>query len=1101
MKNLFKKIAMFVSLLLTFSLMQTVTAHAAPKTVCFNGSSSSYLDRPSGMTNLPTNVPYTMEAWVRLDDQRLKAGLVGWGAGSSNATNSFAFTNGYVYNWWYGNDIKADSSAFHRLGIGSWSHVAVQWDGTTRTVYKDGILVKTNAGSGLNASNTSSFRVSGYSGEHFYGCMSSLRIVRNQIVYTGNFSVPSALEATQSADGNINAIASGNTVLLLTNPTDYLKDESGTGNDLTAHTVSTTTDAPVTKTSQTITFGSLPSTTINTASITIGSTSGYAAATSNRGLAITYSASAGSSSYCSVSSVGVITIKAIGTCVVQADNSGNSTYAAATQQTQNLVIAAAVPDAPTITSVSAGDTSTVLSWKPNRNGGAAITTETITVNDVTAATTSYITLTSGSSYVSGTFPGDSVTALTYKIRSLTNGHAYTFAVTVRNSAGASLPSATSEEVTPVGAPNAVTDLRASAGDQNVVLNWTKPSAFGGGSFTNYTVFQKLHSAASFPAMPVETITSVNTQTSTITGLTNGTAYDFKVLVTASGGSGAASDYSAFTNLIPASVPDAPIIGITYVTDTSAAVVWRGRSGNGSPITGYNISVTKNGASTSCTGGDTSLAAGSSCDITGAPGDAFIARASVRNLIGASDTTTSSTYSMIGTVDTPTAVTGAAGDGTATLTFTQNTNGDILDYYEYSIDSGTTFISLSGNSSPLVISGLTNGTDYTIVIRGVGRDNGPGPISAPVVVKPAVPTPAPSSGGGSAPTRERVPVVVKEEEKPKVVVITKETLSKDSPVVAVGVDAIKDPQKFDSFFKTPTTGTTPTTPVVTPITATNIVVVSANTSVNTQGVKTTSDKPVTVPINLTAPIITDEAAKALSAKVVVESSASNLKITAVNGFTGVVIVPVVATVNGVQTTVLNRVVVSPVLPIATGFAPVDIGKSSIAWQASASQVVSYEVAVNGKVACTTPTTSCPLPALIGPNTKVTVNAIGNDETKSGPQVIPYAAVKPIPALKLNFNSGSAVLTAAQKKEIDKVANVIDTQGFTRLVVNGFTDSTGSPALNAALSKARANAVVAYMKILLPEVAVKAGANGAAQPLADNKSLEGRAQNRRTEIATW
>jgi outer membrane protein OmpA-like peptidoglycan-associated protein len=577
------------------------------------------------------------------------------------------------------------------------------------------------------------------------------------------------------------------------------------------------------------------------------------------------------------------------------------------------------------------------------------------------------------------------------------------------------------------------------------------------------------------------------------------------LVTATGGSGAAADYSAFTNLIPASVPVAPTVSITDGSDSiTAKVIWVGGSGNGSPITGYNVSVTKNGSSTSCTGGNTSASAGSECEVTGVGGDVFVARVSAQNLVGYSETTTSSTYALIGTVDTPTAVTGTPGNGTATISFTQNANGDTVDDYEYSLDGGVTFISLGDNSSPVVISGLTNGTTYSIVIRGIGRTNGAGPESATITVTPAVPPAPPAPAPSSDP--DPVPVVVKVEEKPKptIPVITKETKSTESPVVAIGVDAIKDSKKFDSYFATPTTpatGTTPTTPVVTPITAANIVVVSPNTSVNSQAVKTTSDKPVNVPITLTAPIITDEVAKALSTKVIIESSASNLKITAVDGFTGIVIVPVVATVNGVQTTVLNRVVVSPVLPEAKGFAPVDIGKSSIAWQASTSQVVSYEVAVNGKVACTTTTTSCPLPALIGPKTKVTVNAIGNDETTSGPQVIPYTAVKPIPALKVNFTTGSAVLTAGQKREIAAIAKVINTQGFTRLVVNGFTDATGSPALNAALSKARAASVVTYMKTLLPEVAVKAGANGPAKPVASNKTDNGRAQNRRTEIATW
>ena len=1098
-----KKISKVTSfaILATFMtvISNAVPAHAtAPATVCFDGSANSYLSRPAGMTNLPTTGAYTLEAWVKPADTRIKGGIVGWGRGASNSANAFALTNNYVYNWWYGNDLKADALPAHQLAIGSWYHIAVQWDGTTRTIYKNGVLIKSAAASGLNVADldggTSTFKVGGFRGELFKGCINNLRIVRDQIVYTGNFTPAGPLEATQSGDSStINAIPSGHTVLLLNDPTDYTRDGSGVGNHLTGVGVTAGTDVPVVLPSQTLTFGNFGTANINSGSITLGTTPGFEGATSNRGLAITYSASSGSSTYCSVTSAGVVTVKAIGTCVVQADNPGNSSYAAATQITKNLVITAAVPDAPSITSVSAGDTSTILSWKPNRNGGAAITTETITVNDVTASTTTYITLTSGSTFITGTFPGDAVTAMTYKIRGLTNGHEYTFAVTARNSAGASQPSTTSSSVTPQGAPNAVTDLRASAGDQNVVLNWTKPSNLGGGSFTSYTIFQKLHSAGAFPGTPVITdSSSVNTQTATITGLTNGTAYDFKIVVNASGGSGTADSYTAYTNLIPASVPDAPILTIGYATDTTADVTWFGRSSNGSPITGYTVSVTKNGASTSCTGGNTSTSSGSSCTVTGVPGDAFIATASAQNLIGSSTTTTSVTYTMVGTIDTPTAVTGAPGNGSITLTFTQNTNGDIVDDYEYSIDSGTTFISTGRNSSPLVISGLTNGTDYTIIIRGIGRVNGTSPASTPITVTPAVPAPAP------APSRP-APVVVVETKTVEPRKITKETKSTDSPVVDGGIKAITDPKSVDSYFTIPTTKEP--TPVIKPISIENIKVISVNTSVNTQGVATTSDKPAVVPISLKDPIVTDEAAKTLSAKVIVSSSASDLTITAVNGFTGVVIVPVVATIDGVQTTVLNRVVVSPVLPIAEGFAPVDIGKSSISWGASTSQVVTYEVAVNGKIACTTPSTTCPLPALIGPKTKVTVNAIGNDQTQSGPQVIPYVAKAPIPALKVNFPLGSAVLTAPQKKEIAAIAKVINTQGFTRLVVNGFTDSTGSPALNAALSKARAQSVVAYMQTLLPKVAVKAGANGPANPIADNASVDGRAQNRRTEIATW
>jgi outer membrane protein OmpA-like peptidoglycan-associated protein len=242
-------------------------------------------------------------------------------------------------------------------------------------------------------------------------------------------------------------------------------------------------------------------------------------------------------------------------------------------------------------------------------------------------------------------------------------------------------------------------------------------------------------------------------------------------------------------------------------------------------------------------------------------------------------------------------------------------------------------------------------------------------------------------------------------------------------------------------------------------------------------------------------------EALRKKANVVATSAGFTVTPVDGFTGILVVPIVATVDGVQTVVYNRVVVSPEAPAPKSFAPVTIGRSAIAWSSTPSQVVSYEVAVNNKVVCTTTTTTCSVPALIGPNSKVTLVAVGNDATVSTAQVVPYVAKAPIPALKVNFATGSAVLTAEQKAEITAIAKVIKSEGFTRLVVNGFTDSRGSAALNAALSKARASAVVAYMQKLLPTVAVKAGAKGSANPVASNANPDGQAANRRTEIATW
>ena len=140
-------------------------------------------------------------------------------------------------------------------------------------------------------------------------------------------------------------------------------------------------------------------------------------------------------------------------------------------------------------------------------------------------------------------------------------------------------------------------------------------------------------------------------------------------------------------------------------------------------------------------------------------------------------------------------------------------------------------------------------------------------------------------------------------------------------------------------------------------------------------------------------------------------------------------------------------------------------------------------------------------MIGPKSVVTITALGNDQTVSMPVLIPYLATGPIPALKVNFAVGSSVLSREQKNEIRSVARVIDTQGFTRLVVSGFTDSSGSASLNKKLSEVRAKSVAAFMRTLLPDISIKASAFGPKKPLASNDSDSGKAQNRRTEIATW
>ena len=240
---------------------------------------------------------------------------------------------------------------------------------------------------------------------------------------------------------------------------------------------------------------------------------------------------------------------------------------------------------------------------------------------------------------------------------------------------------------------------------------------------------------------------------------------------------------------------------------------------------------------------------------------------------------------------------------------------------------------------------------------------------------------------------------------------------------------------------------------------------------------------------------------LKSRVRIMVTTTGIAVTPVNGFTGLVVVPVIGVVDGVETLVLNKVVVNPTPPKVQSFGPTSIKQSSIAWAPSTSQTIGYRVMINDNEICLTTANTCPVAELIGPKSVVTITSLGNDQTSSIPVVIPYAATRPIPALKVNFPVGSSLLSQAQKREIQSIAKVIDTQGFSRIVVSGFTDSSGSASLNRKLSQDRAKSVAAFMRTLLPKVAIKASAFGPKKPLASNGSESGKAQNRRTEIATW
>jgi len=103
--------------------------------------------------------------------------------------------------------------------------------------------------------------------------------------------------------------------------------------------------------------------------------------------------------------------------------------------------------------------------------------------------------------------------------------------------------------------------------------------------------------------------------------------------------------------------------------------------------------------------------------------------------------------------------------------------------------------------------------------------------------------------------------------------------------------------------------------------------------------------------------------------------------------------------------------------------------------------------------------------------------------------------------VTFRVGSSVINAENKAKLDAIATkALNAKGYV-LEVTGFADATGNTERNRALSSRRADAVIRYLvenhQIPLRRIVTPYGF-GESNPVADNKTRDGRAQNRRVEV---
>jgi len=108
-------------------------------------------------------------------------------------------------------------------------------------------------------------------------------------------------------------------------------------------------------------------------------------------------------------------------------------------------------------------------------------------------------------------------------------------------------------------------------------------------------------------------------------------------------------------------------------------------------------------------------------------------------------------------------------------------------------------------------------------------------------------------------------------------------------------------------------------------------------------------------------------------------------------------------------------------------------------------------------------------------------------------------KPVTIEGVNFVVGKAKLKSKTIKTLDEVVEFAGQHPDAKLELIGYTDTSGSLKLNNKLSLARAETVKKYLvKKGVPASQIITRGEGPNNPIADNKTKEGRATNRRVEI---
>ncbi len=377
-----------------------------------------------------------------------------------------------------------------------------------------------------------------------------------------------------------------------------------------------------------------------------------------------------------------------------------------------------VPESPTMSQTTRGNSAIIVSWTPRGDGGSPIIGFRATASP----------------------SGRSCEAVTHTctISGLTNGIAQTVSVVALNSAGSSQPSEPSAAVTPATTPHAPHIESVRRMNQGAVIAWEPPADDGGDRVVSYLV--RVLQGTNLVSESTTSDTSI-----AVAGLANGLPYDVVVVAKNTVGTSAPSDSARFT---PATIPGAPVAITAQRQDAGTTVSWESSANDGGDaITSYRVTLRQGGENTTHF-----VATESPFAIHGLDnGKTYAVTVSAANSVGESVESEPAEVTPATIPDAPNILTVVATDGGLSVEWSPPLihGGDAVTGYRVRIwHEATVVAEFVATDTRISVAGLTNGIEHRVTVSsintvGEGVASAPSfatPISPPVVDPPVVDPP-------------------------------------------------------------------------------------------------------------------------------------------------------------------------------------------------------------------------------------------------------------------------------------------------------------------------------------------------------------------------